>query len=113
MRRFWQKLSSFVWWSYPRGSVEYDVMVAIILVFIFLTPRSAFRDRPQPFSARPVAVTVVSAAHGHVYEILGAGPGANIEQILQSHLGHPVHIRKVELVNGDSESAVIYNVWTD
>lgn len=41
------KLASFLWWSYPRGSLEYDIMVGIILAFIFLTPRSFFRDQPR------------------------------------------------------------------
>ncbi len=43
-----RKLASFLWWSYPRGSLEYDVMVAIILAFIFLTPARVFRDQPRP-----------------------------------------------------------------
>lgn len=43
-----QKLGSFLWWSYPRGSLQYDIMVAIILAFIFLTPRHWFRDQPRP-----------------------------------------------------------------
>jgi len=34
-------------WDYPRGSVAYDVKVAAILAFIFLTPPSFFRDQPQ------------------------------------------------------------------
>jgi hypothetical protein len=48
-----RKLASFLWWTYPRGSLEYDVMVAIILAFIFLTPPRVFRDQPRP--AAPAA----------------------------------------------------------
>lgn len=33
-------------WSYERGSWQYDVIVALILVFIFLTPRAWFRRDP-------------------------------------------------------------------
>jgi len=46
-----RKLSSFLWWTYPRGSLEYDIMVGIILAFIFLTPRHFFRDQPRPQGA--------------------------------------------------------------
>jgi hypothetical protein len=53
-----RKLSSFLWWTYPRGSLEYDVMVAIILAFIFFTPRRLFRDQP-----RPAAPAAAMAAH--------------------------------------------------
>lgn len=48
MSNWKRKLGSFLWWSYPRGSLQYDIMVAIILAFIFLTPRHWFRDQPRP-----------------------------------------------------------------
>ena len=44
---FWSGLRRFVMWDYHRGSWQYDVMVALILGFIFLTPRDWFRDRPR------------------------------------------------------------------
>ena len=47
-RRFWQLLRPAVFWSYRRGSWQYDVMVALIVAFIFLTPRGFFRDQPRP-----------------------------------------------------------------
>ena len=31
-------LKSYFYWTYPRGSFHYDVMVTIILLFIFVTP---------------------------------------------------------------------------
>lgn len=33
-------------WSYERGSWQYDLAVALILIFVF-TPRSWFHDQPQ------------------------------------------------------------------
>lgn len=41
-------LRRFVLWEYTRGSWQYDVMVALILAFLFLTPRTWFRDHPRP-----------------------------------------------------------------
>ena len=35
----------FLLWDYPRASWQYDVMVALILAFVFLTPRTIFRDQ--------------------------------------------------------------------
>ncbi len=43
-------LKRFILWDYRRGSWQYDVMVGIILAFIFLTPRVWFRDTPKPVS---------------------------------------------------------------
>jgi hypothetical protein len=40
-------MKSYVLWIHPRGGFHYDVMVTLILAFIFLTPRSVFRDTPR------------------------------------------------------------------
>ncbi len=40
-------LKRFIWWDYPRGSRPYDVMVGLILAFIFLFPRDYFHDQPR------------------------------------------------------------------
>ncbi len=47
-RKVWQTIRPSVFWSYRRGSWQYDLIVALILAFIFLTPRSIFRDQPRP-----------------------------------------------------------------
>jgi hypothetical protein len=40
-------LRSYFWWTYERGSFHYDVMVTLILLFLFLAPRFIdFKDRP-------------------------------------------------------------------
>jgi len=41
-----QTLYKMFFWSYERGSWQYDVAVALILVFVF-TPKSWFHDQPQ------------------------------------------------------------------
>ncbi len=42
-------MKRFLLWDYPRAVWQYDVMVALILAFIFLTPREFFRDQPRTF----------------------------------------------------------------
>lgn len=37
----------FLFWDYPRAGWQYDLMVGLILAFIFLTPRDWFRDQPK------------------------------------------------------------------
>jgi hypothetical protein len=49
-------LKRFILWDYPRASWQYDVMVGIILVFIFLTPRDWFRDQPRIPNASSIAM---------------------------------------------------------
>lgn len=41
-----QTLLNILFWAYERGSKPYDLMVILILAFIFLTPRAWFDDRP-------------------------------------------------------------------
>ena len=36
-----------LFWSYERGTWQYDIAVGLILVFVLLTPRSWFHDQPQ------------------------------------------------------------------
>jgi hypothetical protein len=40
-------LRSYLWWTYERGSFHYDVMVTLILIFMFVSPRLIdFKDKP-------------------------------------------------------------------
>jgi len=47
MPSFGQILARTLFWSYERGTWQYDIAVALILVFVLLTPRSWFHDQPQ------------------------------------------------------------------
>ncbi len=49
-------LKRFILWDFPRASWQYDVMVGIILAFIFLTPRDWFRDQPRIPNASSIAM---------------------------------------------------------
>ena len=40
-------LKKFIFWDYRRAVWQYDVMVGLILLFIFLTPREWFNDQPR------------------------------------------------------------------
>lgn len=48
-----------IFWEFPRASWQYDLIVIVLLAFIFLTPRELFRDQP-----RPVRVAMVPAETG-------------------------------------------------
>jgi hypothetical protein len=65
-------LHSYVFWTYERGSIHYDIMVTIILLFLFVSPRFIdFKDRPiadVPTQSSEVFVRS-SAPTRFVYEI--------------------------------------------
>ena len=48
-------LKRFILWDYERATWPYDVMVGIILAFVFLMPREWFRDQPRIPNASNVA----------------------------------------------------------
>lgn len=52
-------LRSYFYWTYPRGNVHYDVMVTVILLFIFVTPHLwDYGDKPSraPGPSHPIQV---------------------------------------------------------
>ncbi len=58
-RGFSATLKSYFYWTYKRGSFHYDVMVTLILLFIFVTPHFwNFGDRPstEPGPLYPIVV---------------------------------------------------------
>lgn len=61
MKRAWKTVVGYIWWTYPRGSAHYDVMVTLILIFLFLTPVPAIYGHKNPlylnFNDKPVART--------------------------------------------------------
>jgi hypothetical protein len=63
-------LKSYLWWTYERGSVHYDVMVTLILAFIFLTPHWIhYGDRPKPDWPTNEIRASVNPAGGMIYEV--------------------------------------------
>lgn len=83
-------LKRFVFWEYARGSWQYDVMVGLILAFIFFTPREFFRDQPRIPGASSIA-TLPSEKGSSVFfvnsELLAGVPesqrAARLTQVLQ------------------------------
>jgi hypothetical protein len=56
-------LKTYFYWTQPRGSFHYDVMVSLILLFIFVTPFL------WDFGARPTSPSALS----HPIQVVGDG----------------------------------------
>jgi hypothetical protein len=54
LKKLWAVLRPTVLWSHRRGSWQYDIICALILAFIFLTPRAFFGDQPRPPVAQEI-----------------------------------------------------------
>ena len=87
MSNFSQTLRRYFWWTYPRGSVHYDVMVTLILLFIFVAPIWInFRDKPATRSPRQTEVVVQQEGDGFLYtvdaSVVNAGSDAEVRESL-------------------------------
>ena len=70
MAKIWQTIRGYIWWTYKRGSLHYDVMVTLILLFIFLAPHWInFNDKPTERIAHQTGVIVYPEGDGFVYQI--------------------------------------------
>ena len=98
-------LKRFILWDFPRASWQYDVMVAVILAFIFLMPRAWLNDQPKPLDAsevRPGQFFVPPQVLSDVPEGQWAG---KVTHLLQSRRGgkHLVLTRVEPILNSEGE----------
>jgi hypothetical protein len=73
-------------WDFPRASWQYDVIVAVLLLFIFLTPRDWFRDQPR--TPQSSAISLLPGSYWLEPELLNGVPedqqSAKAASILQA-----------------------------
>jgi hypothetical protein len=118
MSNFGQTLKGYFWWTFPRGSVHYDVMVTLILAFIFLVPLWVnFRDKPVERSPHQTEVVVEAEGNGLVYKVdasaVKADNDSDIRESLQrviEPLSGYVSIDRYEVVR-NKDKVVAYKVW--
>jgi hypothetical protein len=56
-------LRSYIFWTYERGSFHYDIMVTLILLFLFLSPRVInYNDKPVETVALKASEVLVKEA---------------------------------------------------
>ena len=111
-------LKSYFYWTYERGSFHYDVMVTLILAFIFITPLLwNYGDRPQPDKLAPNSLLVKMAGPGSfVYEVpardihSGAPLNDQLQQEIRAVSG-PVTMDRVETVKEQGGKILTYRVW--
>ena len=99
-------LGRFIFWDFKRGSWQYDVMVTLILAFIFLTPRGFFRDQPKPAS-----IVMLPAQQGFLLDtklLDGVAPAevnARATQLVNQRFKIHTMITRVEPVVDDPEAS--------
>jgi hypothetical protein len=77
-------LKRLIFWDFPRGGWQYDIVVLLILAFLFLPPREWFRDQVRIPSAS--GITMLPSEHGSQIlfvdkQLAGPHPEGNISRL--------------------------------
>jgi hypothetical protein len=103
----WKRL---VFWDFPRASWQYDLVVGLILVFIFLTPRELFHDQPKASS-----VVFLSAERGFdrvfieadlLNELSESDRVKRSQDLIQQRTGKLHRVVRVEPIRDETEKEI-------
>lgn len=120
MNSVWRTIRGYIWWSYERGSLHYDIMVTLILLFVFLSPYVInFNDRPIERNPHSTGVTVTpDGAGGLVYQIAAAAvvgtKDADVRDSLRrviEPIAGEISITRYEAVRDATGRIQAYKVW--
>lgn len=99
-----------IFWDFPRASWPYDVVVALILLFIFATPREFFRDQPKASG-----IVLMTPAHGSsrffIESELLSGVSeksrpARAATLIRQRFGRKTGVQRVEPIWDETEKEV-------
>jgi len=117
-------LKSYIYWTYPRGSFHYDVMVTLILAFIFITPHLwDYGEKPAVLAGptQPILITG-DGSHGLIITVqasdvnVGAeAPASTVKRALRKAIeplaGDAVFIERWEISRDANGSPTTWKVW--
>ncbi len=119
MGAIWRTIRGYILWSYERGSLHYDIMVTLILLFIFVSPRFInFKDKPVERNPHLTGVVVIPGAKGgFIYQIPATAVNTEsaqdvrrqLEKIIEPISG-AVSITNVETLRDSAGHAQSYRV---
>ena len=99
-----------IFWDFPRASWQYDIVVGLILIFIFATPRDWFHDQPKASS-----VVLMSSVHGSnrvfiATDLLTTVPenqrATRAEALIRQRTGKSWHVVRVEPIRDEAEQEI-------
>lgn len=117
-------LKSYFYWTYPRGSFHYDVMVTLILLFIFVTPQFwNFGDKPSNVAGPMQPIQVIgNDGHGLILTVqasdVSVSAGASdydtkkaLRKAIEPVTGDAVSIDHWELARDANGRPEAWKVW--
>ena len=115
----WRTIRGFILWSHERGTVQYDVMVTLILLFVFFSARwIKYNDTPVERNPHATGVFVYPDKEGLVYEVNAAAVRPEVDvksQLLRviEPIAGETSILKYEAVADKKGKVQSYKVWVN
>jgi hypothetical protein len=87
MSRVWRTIKGYLFWTYERGSFHYDVMVTVILLFIFVAPRFIdFKDQPAEHMSHPTGIVFSTEGNKLLYRVDASIVDAQDDSMVRANL---------------------------
>ena len=90
MKAIWRTIRGYILWQHERGTLHYDIMVTLILIFVLFSPRVInFNDKPIPRKPHPTEVVVTADAEGHLFfQVAASAVNAGDDASMRDQLLH-------------------------
>jgi len=116
----WRTLGGYLFWTYERGSFHYDVMVTVILLFVFLAPRWVnFNDRPTERTPHQTGVLMApDGDRGFILQVDGSAVTgasddelrASLRRLIEPYMGE-VEITRYEPIRDAHGQVRAWRAW--
>src|SRR5947209_12076111 len=119
MNAIWRTIRSYILWQHERGTLHYDIMVTLIIIFVLFSPRVInFNDKPISRNPHPTEVVVTAEADGHLsFQVAGNAVTPGDDPAVRDQLLHiiepiagAVSIVSYEAVSDRKGQVQSYNV---
>lgn len=110
MRLVFSTLKKVLFWSYERGSWQYDVMCVLILLFIFAVPNRVLHSA-QATDAKVALANPIYVSREEVGQVDPARVNEVIAERLSQKYGHNVTIMRTEPHVDSSGNVTGYLAW--
>lgn len=118
LARLWAKVRPAVFWDYRRGSWQYDIIVALILAFIFLSPKAMFNDGPSEavfheIEDAPEGVSVYWIDPGALDRANPEGAETRLQDLLRDQVGTDLRVVRTQPARDQAGNIQAYLVYAE
>ena len=109
MNAVWRTIRGYILWQYERGTLHYDIMVTLIIIFVLFSPRVInFNDKPIGRNPHPTDVVVTADEQGHLlYQVAATAITPGDDPAIREQL-----LRIIEPISG-AVSILSYEAVSD